>query len=46
MLPDFIRYHFGLWDGNTALIESCGDAEGASNSIIEMTWNALRETNE
>ncbi len=23
-MSDFIRQHFGLWEGNTALIESCG----------------------
>lgn len=45
-MADYIRYHFGLWDGNTALIESCAcdNPDDAAMSIIEMTWNALRAT--
>ena len=40
----FIRQHFGLWKGNTALIESCacGNPDDAAMVIIEMTWNTLR----
>lgn len=40
----FIRKHFGLWEGNTALIESCAcdSPEDATMAIIEMTWNALQ----
>lgn len=43
-MADFIRQHFGLWDGNTALIKSCqvDRADDAAVSIIEMTWKALR----
>ena len=43
-MADFIRQYFGLWEGNTALIESCrcDSPEDAAMSIIEMTWNALR----
>ena len=35
-----------LWDGNTALIESCqcDNPEDAITSIIEMTWIALTAT--
>ncbi len=41
---DFIRQHFGLWDGNPALIESCGcdSPDGAAMVIVGETWNALR----
>jgi hypothetical protein len=43
-MADFIRHRFGLWDGNTALIESCGyyGPDDAAMTIIEMTWNAMR----
>ncbi|MDP1718633.1 MAG: hypothetical protein Q8L40_11215 [Burkholderiales bacterium] len=43
-LADFIRQHFGLWDGNTALIESCAcdSPDDAAVAIVEMTWKALR----
>ena len=43
-MADFIRQHFGLWEGNTALIESCGcdDPDDAAMAIIEMTWKGLR----
>jgi len=43
-MADFIRQHFGLWDGNTALIESCArdNPDDAAMVIIEMTWKALR----
>lgn len=43
-MADFIRQHFGLWDGNTVLIESCGcdSPEGAAMAILEMMWGALR----
>ena len=43
-MADFIRYHFGLWDGNTALIESCqcDNPDDAAMAIIEMTWIASR----
>ena len=43
-MADFVRQHFGLWEGNTALIESCGcdDPEDAAMAIIEMTWKALQ----
>ena len=43
-MTDFIRQKFGLWEGNTALIESCrcDNPDDAAMAIIEMTWNALR----
>lgn len=43
-MTDFIRHNFGLWEGNTALIESCRceNPDDATTRIIEMTWNALR----
>lgn len=43
-MTDFIRQHFGLWDGNTALIESCAcdSPDDAAVAIIEMARNALR----
>ena len=43
-MADFIRQHFGLWDGNTELIESCGcnSPEDAAVAIIETAWIALR----
>ena len=43
-LADVIRRHFGLWEGNTTLIESCGCAgpDDAAAAIIEMAWIALR----
>jgi hypothetical protein len=45
-MADFIRHHFGLWEGNTTLIESCGrdNPDDAAVAIIEMTWKALRAT--
>lgn len=47
-MADFMRLHFGLWDGNTALIESCScdSSNGAAMVIIEMTWTALRASAE
>jgi hypothetical protein len=41
-MADFIRRHFGLWEGNMMLIESCGcdSPDDAAMSIIEMTWKA------
>jgi hypothetical protein len=43
-MADFMRLHFGLWDGNTALIESCGcvSPDDAAMMIIEMVWKGLR----
>lgn len=43
-ISDYIRGHFGLWDGNTMLIRSCGckEPEDASVAIIEMAWQVLR----
>jgi hypothetical protein len=43
-MADFVRQHFGLWDGNAALIESCGcnSPEDAAVAIIETAWIALR----
>ena len=43
-VSDFIRLHFGLWDGNAALMESCqaNSSDDAAMVIIEMTWTALR----
>ena len=43
-IADFIRHRFGLWDGNTELIESCGcySPDDTAMVIIEMTWEALR----
>ena len=40
---DYIRQYFGLWDGNTALIESCGcnSPDDAAMVIVEMVWMAL-----
>lgn len=41
-----IRNAFGLWAGNTALLESCGSREmhpdNASTVIIEAVWKRLR----
>lgn len=39
-MADFIRLHFGLWDGNTALIESCAceSPDGAAVVLIDMMW--------
>jgi len=41
-----IRNSFGLWEGNTELLESCGSAfmhaDSASTAIIETTWRRLR----
>jgi hypothetical protein len=47
-MADFIRHRFGLWDGNTALVESCGcySPDDAAIAIIKMTWNALRSAAE
>jgi hypothetical protein len=47
-MADLIRYHFGLWDGNAALIESCEceNSDDAAMAIIEMTWVALRSAAE
>ena len=47
-MADFIRRHFGLWEGNMMLIESCGgdSPDDAAMSIIEMTWKALRASAE
>ncbi len=43
-MADFIRQHFGLWDGNTALIESCGcdSPDDAVMVIVEKAWDASR----
>ena len=43
-MADFIRQSFGLLEGNTALIESCGcySLDDTAMVIIEMTWEALR----
>jgi hypothetical protein len=43
-MADFIRQSFGLLEGNTALIESCGcySPDDTAMVIIEMTWEALR----
>ena len=42
-MTDFMRLQFGLWDGNTALIESCAcdSPDSAAMMLIEMTWTAL-----
>jgi hypothetical protein len=42
-----IRSGFGMWDGNVALLESCGqgwlrDPDAASMAIIEGAWKQLR----
>ena len=43
-----IRNSFGLWEGNTELLEACGSPvmkpDSASAVIIEATWKRLRET--
>jgi hypothetical protein len=38
-MTDFMRLHFGLWDGNTALIESCAcnSPDSAAMLLIELT---------
>jgi hypothetical protein len=38
-----MRNEFGMWEGNTALIESCGasDPDGASMAIVEAVWKEL-----
>jgi hypothetical protein len=43
-MADFIRWSFGLCDGNTTLIESCGSKgpDDAVMAVIEMTWEVLR----
>ena len=43
-MADFIRQHFGLCEGNTALIESCGcdSPEDAAVAIIETACTALQ----
>ena len=40
---DFIRQHFGLWNGNTALIESCGGGtpDDAAIAIVGLAWKVL-----
>jgi len=40
-----IRNDFGLWQGNTALLESCGPIhpDGCSMVIIERVWERLQE---
>ncbi len=47
-LADYIRQHFGLWEGNIALIDSCGcdSPDDAAMVIIEKAWNALRMSKE
>jgi hypothetical protein len=44
LLPDHTGMtDFGLWDGNTALIESCAcdSPDSAAMLLIESTWSAL-----
>lgn len=40
-----IRNAFGLWSGNTALLESCGERhpDDASMVIIEAVWARLQQ---
>jgi len=42
-----IRNSFGLWEGNTELLESCGSPamtpDSASAVIIEAVWRRLKE---
>ena len=47
-IADFVRYRFRLWDGNTALTESCkrNNPDDAGMMIIETTWNASRTARE
>ena len=42
-MTDLMRLHFGLWDGNTALIDSCAcdSPDSAAMMLIELTWAAL-----
>jgi hypothetical protein len=39
-----MRNEFGMWQGNTVLIESCGtsDPDGASMAIVEAVWKELQ----
>jgi hypothetical protein len=41
-----IRNHFGLWEGNTSLLDSCGDIkfhpDDASAVIIKAFWQRLQ----
>jgi hypothetical protein len=39
-----MRNEFGMWQGNTALIESCGefDPDGTSMAIVEAVWKELQ----
>jgi hypothetical protein len=39
-----MRNEFGMWQGNKALIESCGasDPDGASMAIVEAVWQVLQ----
>ncbi|MFZ5572565.1 MAG: YpsA SLOG family protein [Thermodesulfobacteriota bacterium] len=51
-LGEYIHRHFGLWNGNTQLLESCRfvskrrqlGAESAAGVIIEALWRQLRQT--
>jgi hypothetical protein len=38
-----MRNEFGMWEGNSALIESCAasDPDGASMAIVEAVWEIL-----
>ena len=38
-----IREQFGMWDGNVALLESCGasNPDDASMVIVEAVWKEL-----
>jgi hypothetical protein len=40
-----MRNEFGMWQGNTALIESCGasDPDCASMAIVEAVWKELQQ---
>ena len=42
-MADFVRQNFGLWVGNTALIEArgCDTPDDASKAVIELAWKAL-----
>jgi hypothetical protein len=52
VLGGYIRRAFGLWSGNTSLLESCAKAAGkdkihpdeASSIIIKELWNRLKTT--
>ena len=40
-----IREEFGLWQGNTSLLESCGatNPDDASMAIVKMVWWVLQK---